>query len=167
MKKKKKKRKRDEDSDLEQGKLPQLFVVTVIQMFCTDSGRGVKTLPGPFLTAPVKPSKSLGFVPNHVKVLDLSSSCTLSLHWRPSHHLHRTSHSQSPQYYYLLVRRYRLHQFLVPVIQQMSLKISVNSSHQHKLPSILSTRALSPGYEGLKRRISVSLSLQQMKLSLT
>ncbi|OJA11196.1 hypothetical protein AZE42_06240 [Rhizopogon vesiculosus] len=50
MKKKKKKRKRDEDSDLEQ-----------------DSFRGVKTLPGPSLSAPIKPSKSLGFVANHVK----------------------------------------------------------------------------------------------------
>ncbi|KAG2139060.1 histone acetyltransferases subunit 3-domain-containing protein [Suillus clintonianus] len=50
IKKKKKKRKRDEDSDLEQ-----------------DSGRAVKTLPGPSLSVPLKTSKSLGFVANHVK----------------------------------------------------------------------------------------------------
>ncbi|KAG2073485.1 hypothetical protein BDR04DRAFT_1010580 [Suillus decipiens] len=49
-KKKKKKRKRDEDSDLEQ-----------------DSGRAVKTLPGPSLSVPLKTSKSLGYVANHVK----------------------------------------------------------------------------------------------------
>ncbi|KAG1778387.1 histone acetyltransferases subunit 3-domain-containing protein [Suillus placidus] len=50
IKKKKKKRKRDEDSDLEQ-----------------DSGRAVKALPGPSLSVPLKTSKSLGFVANHVK----------------------------------------------------------------------------------------------------
>lgn len=50
IKKKKKKRKRDEDSDLDQ-----------------DSGRAVKTLPGPSLSVPLKTSKSLGFVANHVK----------------------------------------------------------------------------------------------------
>ncbi|KAG1854704.1 histone acetyltransferases subunit 3-domain-containing protein [Suillus tomentosus] len=50
IKKKKKKRKREEDSDLEQ-----------------DSGRAVKTLPGPSLSVPLKTSKSLGFVANHVK----------------------------------------------------------------------------------------------------
>jgi transcriptional adapter 3 len=50
IKKKKKKRKRDEDSDHDQ-----------------DSVRAVKTLPGPSLSAPLKASKSLGFVANHVK----------------------------------------------------------------------------------------------------
>lgn len=50
IKKKKKKRKRDEGSDLDQ-----------------DSGRAVKTLPGPSLSVPLKTSKSLGFVANHVK----------------------------------------------------------------------------------------------------
>ncbi|KIK47691.1 hypothetical protein CY34DRAFT_190779 [Suillus luteus UH-Slu-Lm8-n1] len=50
IKKKKKKRKREEDGDLEQ-----------------DTSRAVKTLPGPSLSVPLKTSKSLGFVANHVK----------------------------------------------------------------------------------------------------
>lgn len=50
IKKKKKKRKREEDGDLEQ-----------------DTSRAVKTLPGPSLSVPIKTSKSLGFVANHVK----------------------------------------------------------------------------------------------------
>lgn len=139
----------------------------VIEMFYVDSGRGIKTLPGPSINAPVKPSKSLGFVSNHVKVLHLPSSHALSLHWPPSHHSHPTSHFQPPQYYYLPVRQYSLHLFPAPVIRQMSQKISVSSSRQRKLQSIPSTQALSLGYEGLKRRISAFLSLWRMKLSPT
>ncbi|KAG0699009.1 histone acetyltransferases subunit 3-domain-containing protein [Suillus ampliporus] len=67
IKKKKKKRKRDEDSDLEHGNLQRPSTETVIQILRADSVRAVKTLPGPSLSVPLKPSKSLGFVANHVK----------------------------------------------------------------------------------------------------
>ncbi|KAG1853391.1 hypothetical protein F4604DRAFT_2044473 [Suillus subluteus] len=68
--KKTKKRKRDEDSDLDQGNLQRPSIETVIQILRTDSGSAVKTLPGPSLSVPLKTSKSLGFVANHVKVFD-------------------------------------------------------------------------------------------------
>jgi hypothetical protein len=139
---------------------------TMIQIFCADSVRGVKTLPGLSISAPVKPSKSLGFVANHVKVFHPSSYCTPSFHWCPSHHSRPTLHFPIQQYYYLLVRQYPLHLFPAPVIQQMSLKISVSSSHRHKHSSTHFTQALNHGYEGLKRRTSVFLNLQRTKLSL-
>jgi len=139
---------------------------TMIQIFCADSVRGVKTLPGPSLSAPVKASKSLGFVANHAKVFHPSSHCPPSFHRCPSHHSRPTLHFPIQQYYYLLVRRYPLHLFPAPVIQQMSLKISVSSSHRHKHSSTHSTQALNHGYEGLKRRTSVFLNLQRTKLSL-
>lgn len=71
IKKKKKKRKREEDGDLEQGNLQRPSIETVIQILRTDTSRAVKTLPGPSLSVPIKTSKSLGFVANHVKVFDL------------------------------------------------------------------------------------------------
>ncbi|KIK32065.1 hypothetical protein CY34DRAFT_111127 [Suillus luteus UH-Slu-Lm8-n1] len=54
--------------DLEQGNLQRPSIETVIQILRTDTSRAVKTLPGPSLSVPLKTSKSLGFVANHVKL---------------------------------------------------------------------------------------------------
>ncbi|KAG0692384.1 histone acetyltransferases subunit 3-domain-containing protein [Suillus ampliporus] len=56
-----------EEADLEHGNLQRPSTETVIQILRADSVRAVKTLPGPSLSVPLKPSKSLGFVANHVK----------------------------------------------------------------------------------------------------